>query len=48
MNECNIAEKSFCWNGCDDILKESIRRSKYVKKVRSDLLKKKDKKTFKK
>lgn len=34
----------FCWNGCDEALKESIRRSKYAQKVRKALLEKKYKK----
>lgn len=41
MSDCKKIEKFFYWNGCEDALKQSIERSRYVKKVRSKLMKKK-------
>lgn len=29
------------WNGCDDALKEEIKKNKHVKQVRKELIKKK-------
>ena len=34
-------EKCDTWNGCDDALKEGIKKNEYVKRVRRELMKKK-------
>ena len=34
-------EKCECWNGCDDALKECIKKNKHVERVRRELMKKK-------
>jgi len=33
-------EKCDSWNGCDDALKEQIKKNKHVKRVRRELMKK--------
>ena len=34
-------EKCDSWSGCDDALKADIKKNKYVKRVRQELMKKK-------
>ena len=29
------------WNGCDDVLRDDIKKNKHVKRVRKELMKKK-------
>ena len=48
MSECYYDQRCFCWNGCDDALKEGIKRNNFVKEVRSKLAKKKMQNRYKK
>ncbi|MFX0186235.1 MAG: hypothetical protein ACFE8A_00715 [Candidatus Hodarchaeota archaeon] len=41
MAACDNIEKWYCWNGDEEALINCIRRSKFVKKVRTELMKKK-------
>ncbi len=41
-------EKCNSWNGCDNALKEDIRKNEHVKRVRRELMKKKLKSRLKK
>ena len=41
LSSCDNSERCFCWNGDDDALEKCIRRNKFVKTVRSELMKKK-------
>jgi len=52
-SDCNLLykhsqkfEKCFSWNACDDVLRECINRSEFVKQVRHKLMKKKNKSRF--
>ena len=48
LSSCDNNEKCFCWNGDDDTLENCIRRNKFVKSVRAEIIKKKFAKKFKK
>ncbi|MFX1275985.1 MAG: hypothetical protein ACFFBP_17365 [Promethearchaeota archaeon] len=41
MSACYPSKKYDCWNGCDEELKEEIRRNAFVKEIRAKLMKKK-------
>jgi len=41
MSACYGTNKNDCWNGCDEALKEEIRRNAFVQEIRHKLLKKK-------
>ncbi|MFX1237777.1 MAG: hypothetical protein ACFFAS_13740 [Promethearchaeota archaeon] len=41
MSECHDYEKCYCWNGCEDLLKEKIERNSFYKKIRQQLTRRK-------
>ena len=41
LSEVITHEKCTAWNGCDDALKEDIRKNDFVKRVRRELIIKK-------
>ena len=41
MSACYSSKKNECWNGCDEALKEDIKRNVFVKEIRQHLIKKK-------
>lgn len=41
MSACNRVHKDECWNGCDEALKEEIKRNPFVQEIRFKLMKKK-------
>ena len=41
MSACYGSHRDDCWNGCDEALKEEIRRNAFVQEIRLKLMKKK-------